>query len=1022
MKKSALLICSVLLTTALWSQSVTITKSQGWIESAYVLWNPVNDADAYAVYYSGEGITERKIDDQLIRDYGDYFRADIPGLKAGNYQVKVAPIIDSVEQAATYSDPISVQAYDRTGFAFDGNRTPGAYNADGTPKSGAVILYLTENTKNTMSLEVTGANENPCVGIQTIMEGFKKGYDNRPLIVRMVGQVTDPTYLDKGDIVIENKNNTASYITLEGIGDDATADGWGIRVKNASNIEIRNIGFMNTNSDEGDDLGLQQNNDHIWVHHCDFFYGDAGSDSDQAKGDGALDCKKSTYVTFSYNHFWDTGKSNLLGLSEGSTDGWYITYHHNWYDHSDSRHPRVRYYSAHVYNNYYDGIAKYGIGSTMGSSVFSESNYFRNCKYPMLTSMQGSDVYDENSQSNDYSDMPTFSKEDGGTIKSYNNYMTGQRRFVPYGETGYPNSTIDFDAYVVSSRNEEVPSTVKSSYGSNTYNNFDTNSSIMYNYTADSPEDGKNKTMQYAGRIEGGDFQWSFNNSVDDTDYSVNSALKSALLSYQTDLVKIQGDGEGNSSGGGETGGGETGGGETGGEIDGDVVHNFTTDGKTSSVFSITGNLSDSKGTVSFGGLTLTQCLKIESSTLISFSTTEIATMTLVFNEGYNGGIKIDGTEKTVSNGILELELTAGNHDITKADVANLYFIMLDFEDESGETGEPTYQEISSDLSHNFTTSGDSSDYFYFSGTISNASETITYDEQELTKSLELDTIKFSTSDSVKLTLVFAEDFNGAIQIDGQSKSASDGEIVLLLPEGDHVVSSTDSPQLYLVVVSFDLTIEEEAHTIQQITSDVQQILSSANLINDYFNIVGEISGTKGTIQVENSTMTECLPLDLESFVTFSTSDSVVLTLFLNDYYNGQVAVDSVDFEAKDGKLQVLLGSGDHIITSKESANLFYLEVSFDLETYIEQNEETVLRSDPGNTYFKMYPNPVVDVLALDLNESIENVYIYNLAGRLIKTVPGDQDKVDLSDLHRGYYLIKVQTSEKEYREVLIKE
>ena len=177
---------------------------------------------------------------------------------------------------------------------------------------------------------------------------------------------------------------------------------------------------MLTDSSEGDNIGLQQENDHIWVHNCDFFYGEAGSDSDQAKGDGALDCKKSTYVTFSYNHFWDSGKSNLLGLSEDTTDGLYITYHHNWYDHSDSRHPRIRFYSAHVYNNYYDGNSKYGVGACLGSSVLVEGNYFRNCKKPMMISMQGSDT------------SGTFSKEDGGMIKAYNNYMIGQDSYIPY--------------------------------------------------------------------------------------------------------------------------------------------------------------------------------------------------------------------------------------------------------------------------------------------------------------------------------------------------------------------------------------------------------------------------------------------------------------------------------------------------------------------------------------------------------------------------------------------------------------
>ncbi|MFC0876408.1 T9SS type A sorting domain-containing protein [Saccharicrinis sp. FJH2] len=668
-KRLMVLVSIVLTTVSMLAQSVTIDDAAGWLESAYVKWQPVENADSYNVYYSGEGITDQQIDPQLIRDYGSYFRADVLGLKAGSYTLKIVPVISDVEGEATETATLTVLAHDRTGFSFSNGRVPGAYKADGTLKDNAVVLYITENTKDKVSLEVTGANENPCVGLEMILEGFKKGDDNRPLVLRLVGQITDPEYLDKGDIVIENDNNAASYITLEGVGEDAVADGWGIRVKNASNIEIRNIGLMNCNSNEGDDIGLQQDNDYVWVHHCDFFYGDAGSDSDQAKGDGALDCKKSTYVTFSYNHFWDTGKSNLLGLSEGTTQGLFITYHHNWYDHSDSRHPRVRYYSAHVYNNYYDGIAKYGVGSTLGSSVFVEGNYFRHCRYPMLTSMQGSDVYDESTQSNDYSDMPTFSKEDGGTIKAFNNYMEGQRRFVPYGDAGYPNPTVDFDAYVATTRDETVPATVKSSYGSNTYNNFDTNSSVMYTYTAETPADARNTVMQWAGRVNGGDFKWTFNNAVDDQSYAVNTALKAALTGYETTLVAVQGD---SVASGGGTGGGT-------GEITGDVVHNFTLSGLSSDFFDITGNLSDSKGTVSYGGLTLTQCLKIESGTSVSFTIAEDATLVLVFNEDFSGEININGTAYAISNGVMTATLTAGTYEITKVDVANLFLMSIEF-------------------------------------------------------------------------------------------------------------------------------------------------------------------------------------------------------------------------------------------------------------------------------------------------------------------------------------------------------
>lgn len=538
----ALLFCFC--TAVVNAQSPAITDAEGWFESAYVEWSPVDGADKYHVYVTGEGLNEYQIDDQLIRSYGTYFRADALGLKSGSYTLKVRAVIDGTEIEPAVTGTLEVMAHDRSGFAFSNGRNPGAYNPDGTLRSGAVVIYITENTRNTVSLDVTGANSNPCVGLQEILDGFKKGQDTRPLCVRMVGQITDFDYMLNGDIVIENKNNLSSHITLEGVGEDAVADGWGIRVKNATNIEIRNLGSMNCNSNEGDNIGLQQNNDHIWVHHVDFFYGDAGSDSDQAKGDGALDVKKSTYVTLSYNHFWDSGKSNLLGLGEGTTEGLYITYHHNWYDHSDSRHPRVRYYSAHVYNNYYDGNSKYGVGSTLGSSVFVEGNYFRNCKYPILTSMQGSDVFDEGTGQNDYSDMPTFSKEDGGTIKAFNNTILDARRFVAYGDDNFPNPTVDFDAYVASSREENVPANVLSAFGSNAYNNFDTDSEVMYEYTPDSPEQAVENVIQFAGRVNGGDFKWTFNNAVDDASSDVNTDLKSALANYQTSLVYVQGDGE----------------------------------------------------------------------------------------------------------------------------------------------------------------------------------------------------------------------------------------------------------------------------------------------------------------------------------------------------------------------------------------------------------------------------------------------------------------------------------------------
>ena len=55
----------------------------------------------------------------------------------------------------------------------------------------------------------------------------------------------------------------------------------------------------------------------------------------------------------------------------------------------------------------------------------------------------------------------------------------------------------------------------------------------MYSYTADSPEQAVANVLAYAGRLQGGDFKWTFDNSVDDASSDVNQKLKDALMAYK---------------------------------------------------------------------------------------------------------------------------------------------------------------------------------------------------------------------------------------------------------------------------------------------------------------------------------------------------------------------------------------------------------------------------------------------------------------------------------------------------------
>ncbi len=696
--------------------SLVLTEQKGWFESCYVKWTNDSDFDGYNVYVRPDGGEYKVIDAMLVRNYGTYGRADVVGLKAGDYQLKVVPTKDGVESTAdaTETSLLSVSPYDRSGFAhFGWNGGVGAYNNDGTLKANARVIYVTKETAKTVTAVVNGTEQ---TGIQAILDKYEKGQTEDPLAIRIIGKLSldDLDYIKSKEegLNLKGKNNSVTVnITIEGIGDDATIWGFGVQFEKTQSVEIRNVAFMCAI----DDCLSIKASKHIWVHNNDYFYGSTGGDADQAKGDGSIDVKDNAqYVTYAYNTFWDSGKMSLCGM-KSETGPNYITYHHNWFNHSDSRHPRVRTMSVHVYNNYYDGVAKYGVGAAKSSDVFVEGNYFRNCKYPMLSSLQGSDI--------SWGNEGTFSGEAGGIIKAYNNVMVGKYTYVPYGCTKFVKSgveqaadittTVDFDAYEVTSRNDKVPSSVTAKSGGHVYNNFDTDASLMYSYTPDSPEDIPAIVTGWlgAGRMGHGDFQWTFNNATEDENYAVITALKSAIVSYTSSLVNFYGtvssdsneSGSDSSDGSGSSDGSDTGGsgsGDSGSEdggtstptLDSDSMCFFEYENKSLSIsspyFKSTGSKFNAKTgqTVTINGQDYSVGLKLESTTELTLSLPSSATVTFYFDAAASftlDGEKLDGSSTSYS-----VDLESGTHTIAKNKNINLYLIVIVLHDEGdGEDG-----------------------------------------------------------------------------------------------------------------------------------------------------------------------------------------------------------------------------------------------------------------------------------------------------------------------------------------------
>jgi pectate lyase len=197
-----------------------------------------------------------------------------------------------------------------------------------------------------------------------------------------------------------------SNTTLVGVGADARIENGMLFLDKVSNVIIRNIHFADAYDffpawDPKDNATGEWNSEYdnvalrgatnVWVDHCSFTDGkrpDHGArvalGRPMQHHDGFLDItQQSNFVTVSYNHFQNHDKTHLVGSSDGQKldDGKLkVTFHHNFWENTKERAPRVRYGEVHVYNNLYVGTASgpfpygYSIGVGVSSKVFSEHN------------------------------------------------------------------------------------------------------------------------------------------------------------------------------------------------------------------------------------------------------------------------------------------------------------------------------------------------------------------------------------------------------------------------------------------------------------------------------------------------------------------------------------------------------------------------------------------------------------------------------------------------------------------------
>ena len=503
-----------------------ITAVGGYNESLYVVFEETAPQNAVVEYAPAGGNSWTKVDAPLIRKASSTeARVDILGLAAGSYNVRVTT---STGNAVQISAPITVAAYDRSGYAHFGYTAGvGAYNDDGTLKSGALVIYLTDENKNDVldsayvngekvdiskymvaTASATGVTLGQQKGIGELLNNRRYSGNDRANVgitklcqvygavaVRVLGTVsaeisgtmnssikglTDYDSLGNGGSTGDNGRMArivnAHDLTIEGVGEDASIFGWGVHfIANDANyktsglgksFEVRNLTFQNYPEDAVGMEGQQGN------------LNNSGSVSDSSSPSAELYSPVERcwvhHNTFLPGYAKDPAESDKAE-GDGSCDfkrGQYFTLAYNYFENCHKTNllganGKTIQFNITMHHNWWNGCAARQ-PLARRANIHFYNNYISGTSDTVSSMRALSYMFSEANYYYTCSRPVAYKSEDGGTgiVKSFNDVFLNCYR--------------DNSSTKVSARDEYVDNSCSFIARGIDYSSFDTNPALFY--------------------------------------------------------------------------------------------------------------------------------------------------------------------------------------------------------------------------------------------------------------------------------------------------------------------------------------------------------------------------------------------------------------------------------------------------------------------------------------------------------------------------------------------------------------
>ncbi|KAF7118907.1 hypothetical protein CNMCM5793_008543 [Aspergillus hiratsukae] len=265
-------------------------------------------------------------------------------------------------------------------------------------------LALAAPTATTNALEKRAGPNDAAFGYASLNGGTTGGAGGTTTTVSSYAAFTAAVASDSKKVVYVSGTikqaakqvKVGSNTSILGKNSNAVLEGFGLLVKEKSNVIIRNLGVRKVLASNGDAIGVQYSQN-VWIDHVDVS-SDRSHDKDYY--DGLLDLTHAAdYVTISNSYIHDHWKASLVGHSDnnGAEDKGHlrVTYANNYWRNINSRGPSIRFGTGHVYNSYFESVSD-GINTRDGAQVLVESNQFVGSSKPMYSTDAGYAVSKDN--------------------------------------------------------------------------------------------------------------------------------------------------------------------------------------------------------------------------------------------------------------------------------------------------------------------------------------------------------------------------------------------------------------------------------------------------------------------------------------------------------------------------------------------------------------------------------------------------------------------------------------------------